>query len=467
MSNPLDPKHPHLGSVTVFQGPATLSTWIMPYPDPGEYYSDMVQQIFGSHHVPHGGSPAPMSGFAWNYSMQACSISGPDWPAVAPVPGNIMQYYSADTMPVTFALASAFAVCDCWFASAPVETLPNRTFAHCGTPTIIPNTKHSRVNNTDYLDPQYFDPLHGKVPVHDKTIFELLDDKFGSGQLNWVVYYHNVPVTALCDYVLQKIFAGAQNVNTFPTNFAAAVANDALPPYSFIEPRYLTASPSEPANSNHPGGSTLPSNGLNNLDAADLPPPVNVLDGEQLLSDVYSALAAHPQVFEKTLLIVTYDEHGGLFDHIGPPKATSPFSPHEVTNFDYDRYGVRVPTMLINPYIKQGTIYPHRAAHGPLPHPPYDHTSLLSTLIEQFDLQKGQLRRRVAHAPTLHGLISDTSRPLPACPSVPAKPSPPVQPPLPLCPPTLVLSRQRRYSLAAAIVPLYRTLELAKTRPRS
>jgi phospholipase C len=146
-SNPLDPANTAKGSVTVFQGPATLSTWIMPYPDPGELYSDMVQQIFGSNSVPSSTVLAPMSGFAWNYTYQPWSISGEGWPSVGPVPRNIMQYYSEAAMPATAGLAKAFAVCDCWFAAAPVQTIANRVLAHCGTPSKLPNTNTSRVNN--------------------------------------------------------------------------------------------------------------------------------------------------------------------------------------------------------------------------------------------------------------------------------------------------------------------------------
>src|SRR5262249_55805393 len=148
-SNPLNPAYPHLGAVTVFQGPATSSIWIMPYPDPGELYSDMVQQIFGSNAsvLPSGVLP-PMSGFAWNYTGQPWSISGPGWPSVPPVAQDIMQYYSGASMPVSTYLAMQYAVCDGWFASGPVQTLANRMFLNCGTPGVIPgsNPPMSRIN---------------------------------------------------------------------------------------------------------------------------------------------------------------------------------------------------------------------------------------------------------------------------------------------------------------------------------
>jgi phospholipase C len=464
-TNPLNPRNVGGRSVTVFQGPAAQSTWIMPYPDPGEEYSDMVQQIFGSYSVPSGGSPAPMSGFAWNYSVQPWSISGEGWPARAPVPEDIMQYYSGDTMPATYALAQAFAVCDCWFAAAPVQTIANRVLAHCGTPSKMPGTNLSRVNNyPDYT--KGLDPFNFKPPVQDTTIFELLDDAYPAGKtsapFNWNIYYHDAPVSALCQYVYNSMESSYPNVSPFFGDFAAAVANDMLPKYAFIEPSYAT----HPdlyltANSNHPGGAILPQNDPYN--AEDLPPPVDVRDGERLLCDVYSALLAYPEVFKKTLLIVTYDEHGGLFDHVGPPKAKSPFSP-PVDNFDYDRYGVRVPAILINPYIKPGTVYPPRQPYGPVPNPPFDHTSILRTLIEQFNLGKNMLSPilsyRVQSAPPISGIISETYTPPPPCPAIPSGPAAPT-PRVPAAPPPRPPgTAPRAHSLASALVPLYRYIEL-------
>jgi phospholipase C len=171
-TNPLDPSGGG-GSVGVFQGPPGLSTWTMPYPDPGELYTDMVEQLFGSTNVPPGGGPATMSGFAWNYKQQKSSPDG-----VAPVAKNIMQYYSDQTLGFSFALAKHYAVCDCWFASGPVQTLANRIFAHCGTPSKLPNENKSRMNNPDYA-PAWDDP---GPTVSDTTIFQLLDEAYPDGQ---------------------------------------------------------------------------------------------------------------------------------------------------------------------------------------------------------------------------------------------------------------------------------------------
>ena len=479
-TNPLDPTQSGGRSVTVFQGPAAISTWIMPYPDPGELYSDMVQQIFGSNSsvLPSGVLP-PMSGFAWNYSGQSWSVSGPGWPSVAPVPRNIMQYYGEAAMPATFGLAKAFAVCDCWFAAAPVQTIANRVLTHCGTPSRLPsNPEMSRINNPDY------DVLTG---VADKTIFQLLDEadpeRKAPGcsdwdnprvRLNWKVYYHDAPLSAYCNYVwdhwcLDHRYGG--NVWGFEPSFADPgfeddVKNGLLPTYSFIEPHYAdNVDPFSPGNvnSNHPGGAGIDWGDPN---GASLPPPIDVLDGERLLCRVYSILRKYPDVFNKTLLIVTYDEHGGLFDHIAPPGAVSPFDP-SVVNFDYDRYGVRVPAILINPSIAPGTIYPPQDRTKPIPWPPFDHTSILSTLIAQFTPdKKGSLSPREKSAPPITGLISDTSYPPPECPTLPSAPAPSAVIPPPPRPPAVTIPG-RPHPLAGALIPLYRRIEQSKRRPRS
>lgn len=474
-TNPLDPRNKAAGSVTVFTGPATSSIWIMPYPDPGELYSDMVQQLFGTTSVPSSACCPPMSGFAWNYSGQPPSVSGPGWPSVPPVPRNIMQYYSGDAMPVTTCLAKQYAVCDIWFAAAPVQTLANRVLTHCGTPSRQPkpNSNKSRIDNPDYAITLPYVP-----PVDDKTIFELLDDAYPKGKapecgdpasrpLNWKVYHHDVPASALCKYVwdhwcVDDLFGG--NVFDFyehfsdKTNFEYDIKHGLLPKYSFIEPYYSDELPGSIVNSNHPGGAGVDWADENGL---SLPPPINVMAGERLLHQVYDILLKHLDVFNKTLLIVTYDEHGGLFDHVPPPCAVSPFKP-AVENFNYDRYGVRVPVILINPSIKPGTIYPERKPGAPVPLPPFDHTSILSTLVAQFGLT-GSLSPRVDSAPKLNGLIpaSDALHPRPPCPA----PAPPAVTPSPPRPPVTNVPRNAR-TLAGALAPLYRRVQASKRRPR-
>lgn len=478
-SNPLDPTKGR-PSVVVFQGPpdpptipSYRSTWTMPYPDPGELYADMVEQIFGSAN-PIG--PAVMSGFAWSYRQQKSSPDGHP-----PDPAHIMQYYSDQTMPVSAYLARQYAVCDCWFASGPVQTIANRVFTHCGTPSKLPGTNQSRCDNPDFT-PDWWDPA--SPPVTDCTIFQLLDQKFPNRYvsdcgwnsdmvLNWKVYYHDAPLSTLCEYVYNNwcydheyggnVWGFERSVSDYDRGFEYDVENGLLPRYSYIEPCYTDHFGSNP-NSNHPGGAGVDWEDPN---GQSLPPPVDVRYGEILLCKVYSILLKYPEVFAKTLLIVTYDEHGGLYDHVPPPSATSPFQV-PVENFNYDRYGVRVPTILINPSIKPGTIYPARGKIPDpprywIPDPPFDHTSILSTLIAQFGLDGSKFSSpRVGKAPQLTGLIPQTpavyQRPPLVCPEPPAAQlRPPRGRPRPV---------PQAHTLAGALGPLYQRIERSRRNPR-
>lgn len=424
-TNPLDPANPSAGSVPVFQAPLGYEASIMPYPDPGELYTDMVEQLFGFDAALPTGVPK-MNGFAWNYGKQKAAREEEGGRPVKPHPKHIMQYYSAATMPVSWFLAQQFAVCDTWFASGPVQTIANRIFAHCGTPGVIPGTDLSRVDNPDFVKGFDFEPT-----VTDLTIFEALDQAHpqtrarGPGlqdapgtALNWKVYYHDAPVSVFCQYVYNN-WHWAVGGNVFhytdplwgTNNFEEDIVNNVLPKYSFIEPRYTDALGGSP-NTNHPGGAGID---FTDPNGSSLPPPIDVRAGEQLLCEIYSILCSHPDVFAKTLLVVTYDEHGGLYDNVSPPCAASPFV-QPVSNFPYNRFGVRVPTILINPYIAPGTVYPPRAAFEPVSGTPFDHTSLIQTALQQFGVS-GDFGPRVDAAPPISktGLLTETYNPPPAC----------------------------------------------------
>lgn len=416
-TNPLDPANPGKGSVKVFQGPADDATWIMPYPDPGELFTDMNEQIFGTANPAPDAKPT-MQGFAWNYGQQPGAPLKKGEPNVMPDPQNIMQYYSDEAVPITHFLAKEFAVCDWWFAAGPVQTLANRMFAQSGTPGLIPETNQARINNPDFtkdwskIPP--FDP-----PVHDVTIFQLLDEAY-SGEINWKVYHDDeAPICALNSYVYDRwnwlswdsgnVFSFREHLKS-ETNFEFDIKNCRLPKYSVIEPRYEDTFGGT-VNSYHPGGAGID---FEDPNGDSLPPPISVKDGEPFLREIYEILAKYPETFKKTLLIVTYDEHGGLYDHIPPSDAVSPFViPPD--NFAYDRYGVRVPTIFVNPCIKPGTIYPPRTMSDKIH---FDHTSLISTVIKQFGLT-GSLTPRSLAAPTLKDLIPFNHQVYPAPPAPP------------------------------------------------
>ncbi len=364
-------------NVEAFEGSGST----LPNPDPQEKHCEMMAQI-------ENGS---MKGFVNNYAE--VKSSKPDNAK------NIMQYFSPDpkgSVPITSALANAYAVSDQYHGSGPVQTWPNRLFAHCGTPGA--NENRSYLNNTEY---PHYPIMDGQMSL--PSIFEMFDKARGAEQKNWKVYYDGEwPIASVVNYVYEhwKWFSYDEgNVfplksDTFP-NFFSDIKNDSLPAYSFIEPRYtdLSLDPfkTHPANSNHPGSSWPIAGG----------PPIDIMFGEQLLKDVYEALAANKELFEKTLLIVTYDEHGGCFDHVTPPSAISPFD-RPIYNFDYTMYGPRVPAIFINPYIQKGSVL--RPENQPGKATVFDHTSIISSLREHFDLG-GPLTPRDENAPTFKGLV--------------------------------------------------------------
>jgi len=164
----------------------------------------------------------------------------------------------------------------------------------------------------------------------------------------------------------------------FYRQFQADCQSGQLPSYSFIEPQYYPDM-AHPENDQHP--------------------PSVVTLGEQLIADVYNRLRSS-KLWIKTLLIVTYDEHGGCYDHVPPPSATQPETPRPDQVFKFDRYGVRVPAVIVSPYVKPGTILRPPGAV------PYDHTSIIATLRKRFPALGGPLTRRDETAPDLESALT-------------------------------------------------------------
>lgn len=321
----------------------------VPDPDPGELWDDINTQLFGCPAARNAANPPLMDGFVRNYLTQQ------PHDGKRPAAQDIMHYYRPDQVPVLSQLAKSFAVCDQWFASAPCQTWPNRFFVHTGSANGYEN------NN----------PLH--FPYLMETVFNRLQ---GKGK-DWRIYFHDFPQSL----TLTRLWPHLDHFHAIET-FLEDAENGELPHYSFIEPRYFADF------------------GLPN----DQHPPHHVGHGDRLIARIYRALRASPN-WEKTLFIITYDEHGGCYDHVPPPAATPP-STHATTPFNFDRYGVRVPAVLVSPWIRPATLLqikpqlPHRG-----PPFPFDHTSIIATLRACFDLGK-PLSRRDAVAPDLASVLN-------------------------------------------------------------
>ena len=338
--------------VTVFkiQGGAS-NTYFLPGADPGEGYTATNAQLFGSNTAP---TPpvATNKGFISNFSYTLGWEGKENYSILAgTVANDIMAMHTPDTLPVLSALARGFAVCDYWYGSVPTETLPNRAFVHAAT-------------SQGHMDDK-------TKTFTASTIYPALTQR----NISWAIYgYDADPLTRMTFSDLSSL--ADSYFGTF-SDFQAAATQGTLPSYTFLEPSWGSK-----GNSQHP-----------NYDVAL---------GEQFIHDVYYALRNSPQ-WNETLLIVTYDEHGGCYDHVPPPSgAVPPDASVGEYGFDFTRFGPRVPTVLISPLIPAGTVF--RVPEGSTP---FDHTSILKTVELRWGLSA--LTKRDAAAPDVGAVLSLTT----------------------------------------------------------
>lgn len=279
--------------------------------DPGHDYADVQTQLYFPQN--NANQQPTMGGFVESYAT------------VVSDPRGIMSCYKPEDVPVITTLAREFAVCDRWFSSLPGPTLPNRLFAHAGT-------SKGRLD----LSAEEFDI--------SPTIYEVLDqynvastiyaDGWSATATFWALMKHQDQYFGTLDDFYQDCY------------------DNNLPGYCFLEPRYssgLVDGVFRPQNDQHPDS--------------------DITEGENLIYQVYSAIRANKAVWESSVLVIVYDEHGGLCDHHPPPEAVPPADgPSCDPPFNFDRYGVRVPAVIVSAY-----------THKVVCHETYDHTSLIAT----------------------------------------------------------------------------------------
>jgi len=252
-------------------------------------------------------NPAPMNGFV---KVQVENAQGD-----VQVGKNIMQCFDPSHIPAITTLAREFVLCDHWHSSVPGPTWLNRFYAHAATSDGV---------STD-------DATHA---YNMKTIFDLLEENGHS----WNVYYGDIPQCILLHRTAEKL----GHLKRF-YKFYADLAHGELAAYSFIEPRFIN---------------------FHQWKATDQHPPHDVRFGEYLIAEVYDALRAS-SYWEKCMLLVLYDEHGGFFDRVPPPDNVPNPDGKVATDppFDFTRLGVRVPAILASPWLEKGqvdsTIYEH------------------------------------------------------------------------------------------------------------
>lgn len=338
-----------------------------PIEDPGEPFQHVNVQLFG------GNPPenTQCQGFLIDYTnvIQGTTLLDPT---------VIMDAFDPSIVSCTQAIAQQAAICDQWFCSAPTQTWPNRSFVHAAT-------SNGNIVNWPY------NPDLWNVP----TIFNVMSRRAGS---TWRVYYDDflVPLTWLQMRQLHP-FGYWKNFRGIHEFFDDA-QNGNLPQYAFIEPNFFPNPVVGPETDAHP--------------------PHNAFIGDQFIGRIYNAIIASPQFqANEVLFIITFDEHGGCFDHVAPfANATPP--DNQTKLFDFKRFGVRVPTIVVSPYVAAGSVFNLRPP-GPLPAPgstlppwstytPYDHTSILRTIELTFGYSP--LTARDAAAPDLGGILTGPAR---------------------------------------------------------
>lgn len=320
----------------------------------------VLQQLCGPGAVyPFGGAYPPTlnSGFVASY-VATYTASGDQ-----SGPSEIMKCYSpGDQLPVLKALAEEFVVCDNWHASMPGPTWPNRFFAHAASSGGLDHSPSAK-------DIALWNALSG-FEFKNGTIFDLLD----SNNTKWRIYAgDDFPVVGALEGI------GLTDIHDYD-EFAQDVAQpDYSISYTFIEPNYgHFLSDFKCGTSQHP------------LD--------DVTRGESLIKATYEAIRNSP-LWNASLLIITWDEHGGFYDHLPPPAAvapgdTAPGDDYNDYGFTFEQLGPRVPAVVVSPLIPPNLI-DHRL---------YDHASIPATLENCLGLKP--LTRRDAKANNLMSLVS-------------------------------------------------------------
>jgi len=263
----------------------------------------------------------PMNGFVTNYAT-VCAVKTGDQPPV-------MSYFAKDEAPVTGFLADNFAVCDRWFSSLPAGTQPNRLVSMSGFSNIEVNT----------------------FPLPDqKLVYDWLDDR----KISWRVYHEGLPFFAMMprwipDILLDDKFRRFDRLD----NDLMEALPEEVPKVLFIEPTYTDAPHVGPSSDDHA--------------------PTAIKAGQEFLLNVYKAFSSNPDIWAGTVMIITYDEHGGFFDHVSPvPLTTNP--PAGVNYPAFTTSGVRVPALIVSPFVTAKTVF-----HGVL-----DHVSILKFIGQVF-----------------------------------------------------------------------------------
>lgn len=211
--------------------------------------------------------------------------------------------------------------------------------------------------------------------------------------VSFKIYFSDFP-TCL---ILSRLREYPAHFETFE-QFLSQAAEGTLPTFSWVEPRWFDFL-LWPENDEHPHAIT------------DIGLSGNIMYGEFFLKEIYEALRSSP-AWNDTALIITYDEHGGLYDHVSPPQKNIP-NPDGMDStdpaFSFDRLGIRVPTIVVSPWVKKGSVYHEPAVNH------YDHTSILGTLRKMLSLKQPPLTKREAWSASFEHIFQNVTSPRTDC----------------------------------------------------
>ncbi len=354
-----DHKTPQKVMLSQYHGGQLSEEWDLDFlpNDPFHDKSDVMRQLFWGQKNGYALRQRPnMAGFVWNNGVHA-----------------VMQTYSPKQLPILNGLGRNFAISDAWYCSMPSATDPNRAFAFTGSAL---GQLNNFQNGTTY---QYW-----PTQPHRQSIWKAL---WTNGFTDWKLYHsvewmnfvhtYHLYLQGTIPSVDKAITANATSFLQTVDQFKADALAGKLPAFSFLEPVWIAMTGTT---SYHPGADPLA--------------------GEIALNEIYDAIRNSPR-WKETLFVITFDEHGGIYDHAPPPYATNPWPNDNNDGFKYDIMGVRVPTILVSPWIKEQTVFRSSTPTA------YDSTSILATLLHWAGVPQSRwcMGQRVRQAPTFEGVL--------------------------------------------------------------
>ncbi len=379
------------------------SDYHQPFPDPGETYPHVNTQLFnkpncknkGDKHAPYNlpteFPSKTMLGFVTDY-IENLTYNETKKPPVSPSYekyAQIMQCFDPIALPVLTTLATEFAVFDHWYCSVPSQTWCNRAFWNAGTSWghvvngASSDTEHELENTLGWVEDSI-----------GKTIFNQIQDS--ESALTWKIYTDDIiPLTGIIHF--RALADHISNFKNVYNDFMDDCQNGTLPSYSFVEPRFIFNHKDM-----HP--SSFDKTLIDGKEAIG-----SVLLGEKFVLDIYNAVKnsngdknGKGSSWQNTLLIITFDEHGGCYDHVSPPMRAVPpclDGYKRWMGFNYDRLGIRVPMIMVSANIAKNTVVNDRM----------DHTSFMKTMQEKWARSAPgkfpPLTARVEASPEFHSRV--------------------------------------------------------------